>query len=257
MIAHEGEREHANGQEKSPGHRLVIAIGKIFPQMMPSTPPRHGKRLDTRWGEFGILASQYFAPLQFGIPVPASLREAWGRIDKSILLFAYGKPEQQISEDEMNAYKLVGDETEVAPNSTLSDWNRKGLQRLFEIILARENYLSQSLSIPPVISRDGMRTQNPSNPVDQPGTGRQAQYRGSHPLSPRIIRIGFFLLGIIFIGLLLLGGYKAFQIYELITLVRQDAARVHSMISAPGNALERLESVAARLSRYFSKILIT
>ncbi len=39
LIAHEGEREPANGQDKSPGHRLVIAIGKIFPHMMPSTPP--------------------------------------------------------------------------------------------------------------------------------------------------------------------------------------------------------------------------
>ena len=46
--------------DKSPGQRLVYAISRLFIQMMPATPPRRGKRLDTRWGEFGMLAAEYF-----------------------------------------------------------------------------------------------------------------------------------------------------------------------------------------------------
>jgi hypothetical protein len=69
---------------KSLGQQLVTTIGRLFLQMMPSTPPKRGKRLDTRWGEFGILAAQYFAPLNFGTPYPTSLRDAWGRIDQTL-----------------------------------------------------------------------------------------------------------------------------------------------------------------------------
>ena len=117
-------------QENNSGQQLVNALGKLFTTMMPSTPPKHGKRLDTRWGEFGILAAQYFAPLQFGMPLPASLRDAWGRIDQSILWFVYGKADDSLTTVEKDTYKLVGDELDIASNSTLSDWHRKGLQRL-------------------------------------------------------------------------------------------------------------------------------
>ena len=141
-------------KDKSPGHQLVMTIGKLFSETMPSTPPKRGKRLDTNWGEFGILASQYFAPLLFGVPSPVSLRDAWGRIDQSILLFVFGKPENSLSDADKDTYKLVGDEPGVAPNSTLSDWHRKGLQQLMNVIQARENYLSASLSKPAVISQD-------------------------------------------------------------------------------------------------------
>src|SRR5512136_1988404 len=68
--------------QKSAGQRLVQAIANLFKQMKPSTPPRQGKRLDTRWAEFGMLAAQYFSPLLYGEPSPASLREAWGSLDK-------------------------------------------------------------------------------------------------------------------------------------------------------------------------------
>src|SRR5512143_1405446 len=83
--------------EGSPGQQLVTAISGLFAQMMPSTPVKRGKRLDSRWAEFGILAALYFAPLQFGTPSPASLRDAWGRIDQSILYFVYGKKQDQLS----------------------------------------------------------------------------------------------------------------------------------------------------------------
>jgi len=127
--------------KKSLGQRLVLAISRLFIQMMPATPPRQGKRLDTRWGEFGMLAAEYFAPLLFGEPTPASLREAWGHIDQSILLFVYGRPAKPLSNAEKESYKLVGNEPDVAPNSTLSDWHRNGLDCLLEMIVRRENYL--------------------------------------------------------------------------------------------------------------------
>src|SRR5690349_19253396 len=70
-------------QNEGPGQKLVAALGELFLRTMPGTPPRRGKRLDTQWGEFGMLAALYFGPLQFGLPVPHSLRDAWGRIDQA------------------------------------------------------------------------------------------------------------------------------------------------------------------------------
>ncbi|MEW5940082.1 MAG: hypothetical protein AB1750_10495, partial [Chloroflexota bacterium] len=61
--------------EAPPGKRLASAVESLFYETMPSAPPRRGKRLDTHWGEFGLLAAQYFAPIRFGTPRPASLRD--------------------------------------------------------------------------------------------------------------------------------------------------------------------------------------
>ncbi|MFO7585448.1 MAG: hypothetical protein R6W69_12015, partial [Anaerolineales bacterium] len=97
--------------DDSPGHRLVTAIARLFVESLPAVPPRQGKRLDTRWGESGLLAAQYFAPILHGAPVPASLRDAWGRIDQSILLFVSDKPGSQVSQAEKETYKLVAKET--------------------------------------------------------------------------------------------------------------------------------------------------
>ncbi len=69
------------------GRRLLFALATLFADMMPSVPPRQGLRLDTQWGEFGLLAARYFAPIQYGATLPISLRDAWGRIDQAILLF--------------------------------------------------------------------------------------------------------------------------------------------------------------------------
>ena len=154
LIVRQASVEMPELQDKSPGQRLVFAVSKVFTQMMPTTAPRRGKRLDTRWGQFGMLAAEYFAPLLFGEPKPASLREAWGHIDQSILHFVYGKPAQDLSDAEKEAYKLVGNESEIAPSSTLSDWHRNGLDCLFEMILRRESYLSGTLSKPAVITNN-------------------------------------------------------------------------------------------------------
>jgi hypothetical protein len=101
--------------------------------MIPSGPPRAGKRLDTRWGAFGILAAQHFAPAILGTPVPSSQREAWESLDRSILFFVYGRTDG-VSEEECARYRFAGNEIEPTPNSTLSDWHRKGMEQLAELV---------------------------------------------------------------------------------------------------------------------------
>jgi len=229
-------------QDKSPGQSLVFAVEKLFCEMMPSVGPRHGKRLDTRWGEFGILAAQYFAPLRFGVPSPSSLRESWGRIDQSILLFVYGKSDDSISAAEKESYKLVGDELEVAPNSTLSDWHRKGLLRLMEMILTRENYLAKSMSKEAVILQDGgasLRSDDP--PISsEPALIVKSQKRKYRMVIP--------LLLLILLGLLVIGGFKAWKIYNMALVVWHDALRIQELAKAPDPYLERFESVGPELA---------
>jgi hypothetical protein len=220
--------------KKSPGQRLVFVIARLFGQMMPANPPRRGKRLDTHWGEFGILAAQYFAPLLYGEPVPASLREAWGHIDQSILLFVYGKPEETLSEAEKEPYKLVGNELNIAPNSTLSDWHRNGLEHLIEMILRRESYLSGTMSKPAGISQDGQ-------PIDDSRLISKPHKAGR----------GYFVLvflGILLLGLLLFDGVRSWRIYKQVILVRQDVKQLRAMIKSPGSKLTQIKAAGPVLS---------
>lgn len=137
--------------QKNPGRQLVIAASKLFPLMMPSMPPKQGKRLDPRWGEFGLLAAQYFAPLDFGVPFPSTMRDAWGRIDESILLFVQRKEGGASDEEQTTRYSLVSGELEDGPASTISDWHRKGIWRLLDIILTRERYLETIMATKQVL----------------------------------------------------------------------------------------------------------
>ena len=231
-------------QDAPAGQQLVFFVGKIFAEMMPGTTPRHGKRLDTRWGEFGILAAQYFAPLKFGVPSPASLRDAWGHIDQSILLFVYGKPEDMLSNAEKEAYKLVGDELEVAPNSTISDWHRKGLMRLADVILARENYLSKSLSKPVVISPDGQSGVAVDDPTPSPET--KSQIVKDQKPGRRYFIISLLVLTLL--GLILIGGLKARKIYNLAVLVRQDVANIQELAAESTPRVERIKAAGPLLA---------
>lgn len=130
-----------------PGEKLAAALQQVFRETMPSAPPRRGKRLDTRWGEFGLLAAQYFAPATFGIPVPHTQREAWQGIDEAILLFVFGADVTPPPNEAQRAlYRVVGDEPEIAPNSTISGWNSKALESLLAAVEARENHLAAQAS---------------------------------------------------------------------------------------------------------------
>ena len=199
---------------QGPGAQLVGALTDFFAKTIPSAPPRRGKRLDTRWGEFGLLAAQYFAPLQFGTPVPGSLRDAWGRIDHVILLYVFGRGAESLSPGEAAAYKLVGDEPEVAPNSTLSDWHTKGMQKLAEALAAHEQYLTK----------------------EQP---RPRPRR-------RLLQAALLILLLALASFLTWGGFKARRLYDLSLLVWQDASQIRDQV-AGSPSLETAKTVGPAL----------
>ena len=174
---------------KNPGAQLVLTLGKLFRQMLPATPPQDGKRLDTRWGRFGILAANYFAPLLFGRMYPRTLREAWRRIDQAILLFVYDAPADQVKPEQVQAYRLVGDEPDLAANSTISDWHRMGLQDLTELFLNHEKHLSDSSGMPSILFEEEDRGRSRSRPKRRPvdklrqiaGTALAVEYSFASP----------------------------------------------------------------------------
>jgi hypothetical protein len=254
LIVLEAVKDNSELDGKSPGQQLIFIIGELFTQMMPSTPPKRGKRLDNRWGEFGILAAQYFAPLQLGSPLPLTLRDAWGRIDQSILLFVYGKSEEMLSDAEKEVYKLVGNELGVAPNSTISDWHRKGLKRLTDVILTRENYLSNSLSKPVVITQEEQAEARMDDPLPSPETNSEI-VKKQKSLHLYFIFIPLILLTLL--GLMLLGGIKAWNIYKLAMLVRQDVAHIQEVATESTPRMERVKAVGpalANLRQDFTKL---
>jgi hypothetical protein len=225
--------QEVNGDSASPGRRLVLAVSRLFAQTMPSTPPKRGKRLDTRWGEFGILAAQYFAPIQFGAPSPASLRDAWGRIDPSILFFVYGKSPDALTHAEKEAYRLVGDEPGVAPSSTLSDWHRKGLLRLAESIQAREKYLEK-----------------PAPVISAPESGQAADLKKQRTRRNRkALGLTALFLLILLAGILTVGGFKARRAYELALVLRQDAADIQALRTQAASRLEQVREAGPVLTK--------
>ncbi len=148
LVVRQGQNGENPLDSHRPGIRLITAISMLFKKLMPSTPPRHGKRLDTRWCQFGLLAAEYFAPFLYGTPYPTSLRDAWGRIDQVLPLFVFGKPGEELSEQESSSYRLFDENSEPTPVSTLSDWHANGLQELAALFLNTEQYLSRKLSLP-------------------------------------------------------------------------------------------------------------
>ena len=145
-------------EDRSPGKKLVEAVTWVFQKLQPPMPPRKGLRLDTRWGEFGLLASLYFAPYKFGTPKPATFREAWQGIDTAILLFVFGS-DKTVTLEERQKYQLVGGEKETAANSTISDWHRKGLEHLAGVLLHYENTLAgKSTGLKPEHASSGKTT---------------------------------------------------------------------------------------------------
>ena len=157
--------------EKSPGYKLIVVLSHLFCKMMPSTPPRRGKRLDTRWCQFGMLAAQYFAPFLFGTIFPISLRDAWGRIDQAIPYFVFGKASYDLPGSEVARYCLFNDDTEPAPVSTLSDWHIMGLQRLADLFLENEQHLSQRLTqTSPVLHSPGIEIHSGQDKENAPAS---------------------------------------------------------------------------------------
>ena len=151
QIVHQYLMDHPSEEDRLSGHLLLAALEELFRQTMPSTPPRRGKRLDTAWGQFGMLAALYFAPLRFGLVAPKNLRDAWGRIDQVITLYMFGKSVDEIPEEELSPYLLLNDENEVTPPSTISNWHISGLERLADVFLDREKHLSSQWGEPSLV----------------------------------------------------------------------------------------------------------
>ena len=230
---------------KSPGYNLVTALSRLFCKMIPSTPPRSGKRLDTRWCQFGMLAAQYFAPFMFGGVYPTSLRDAWGRMDQDILLFVFGKNVDALNEEKTKQYRLFLEDEEPAPYSTLSDWHIKGLERLFELFINQEQFLSHQQSRPsPILvptGRDGVagKESNPTPVLPDP-----SQKQSSPGKSRRLIAA----VAIILV-LILLGGasLKAWRIYQKVQIVRNDIQELEAVARGPID-LDTIQAVGGLLS---------
>ena len=76
LIVREALEEDPQLREACPGQQLIAAIVRLFSQLRPPAPPRRGKRLDPRWGEFGLLAALYFTPFNHGTPYPNTMMDA-------------------------------------------------------------------------------------------------------------------------------------------------------------------------------------
>ncbi len=210
-----------------PGERLVLALRILFLQMMPESPPHPGKLLDPRWGEFGVLAARYFAPLEFGVPVPISLRQAWSRIDASILLFVRAGSDQPLSQDDLAGYQLVGGEPDSAHVRRLNEWHKKGIEKLTAIFQSYENHLRRMADIP-ANAREG----SGKNANTRKLSGGKTGWR-RHPAA--LIFTGLAMVG------LLMAGYKAWSIYRAWTAVQADVSQLQAEISAPLDSLDLTE----------------
>jgi hypothetical protein len=222
-------------REASPGRRLAVAVEALFYETMPGAPPRRGKRIDTRWGEFGLLAAQYFAPIRFGTRYPASMRDAWGRIDKSILLYVFGREHESLPESQTSAYKLVAEEPEVAPNSTLSDWHRKGIEKLLETIQTRERYLADH----PLEAGEGNAAA-----VAEPDEGR-GRGAGGRVRSGRARKVALATLALILLACVW-GAFKVRRMYDQATVVLEDVARLRDL-TAGGASVETARAAGPAL----------
>ncbi|MBK9927920.1 MAG: DUF4012 domain-containing protein [Anaerolineales bacterium] len=205
----------------SPGEKLIHAVSAVFRETMPGIPPRRGIRLDTRWAEFGLLAAQYFAPAKFGVVAPGSLRNAWAHIDRAILFFVYGRADE-LTQAQFEPYILIGRESGVAPDSTLSDWHRKGIEQLTHAIQVREQYLSRQVE--------------------------DASLASSPKKKPRKVRrwIALGILGL-FLILATLGVIKALHVYGLARVVVDDIYKLQDVSKTP--SIDKLKNAGALLSK--------
>lgn len=220
-------------REVSPGQQLMGALARLFPGIQPAAPPRQGKRLDSRWGEFGLLAALYFTPFNHGTSYPTSLMDAWGRIDPAILYFVYGQPAESLCEQEIKRYQLVGADLEFGAVSTLSDWHRKGLQRFAELIINRERFLSRSRAKPSILLSPD-----------------QALESSEAPPELRLSRIRRWLWLALALALILalgIGSFKSWKIYERGMLVYHDVTDLRERAKGPIEA-RTIESTIPRLT---------
>ena len=231
LIVEQARASTSQLAQTSPGQQLVGALAGLFKELQPAAPPRCGKRLDPRWGEFGLLAALYFTPFNHGTPYPTSLVEGWRRIDQAILTSVYGPSAEGLTEEQIRRYRLVGSDLEYASPSTLSDWHRKGLQRFAEIILNRERCISRTSGRPSVILDPGAA-----------GAQRGSEPRSSFAGLKRAVWVTITLLLVLGAGA---GALKAWRIYQSGLLLYQNVAELREIMQGP----RELEALTAALPR--------
>jgi len=210
-------------KDQEPGQQLIVAVSNLFQKMMPSTEPKNGKRIDSKWAQFGILAAQYFAPVVYGSPFPTSLRDACGRIDEAICSFVFKKPGIELSNDEIAQYQIIGDEAEIIPVSTLSDWSSSAVEKFSEIIDSQERFLYNSSQ-----NILGQKNQNRKNGVQNE---RSLGYRGfwhskEFKLAKKFINVAIVI--ILLVGIVL-GGLKIRKVYQAILPVKDDLVIIQQL----------------------------
>ena len=220
----------------SPGQQLISALAGLFPELQPAAPPRTGKRLDPRWGEYGLLAALYFMPFHHGTSYPTSLLDAWGRIDQAILTSVYGEPVGELAEEQIQRYRLVGGEIEYGSPSTLSDWHRKGLQRLTEVILNRERCLARTSTRTSVIL-------DPDAAQTEPQRSEQAA-PGKYSILKHVFGWTVLLLLVAVLGAVALKGWR---IYQSAMIVHQNADELREIAQGRMD-LDTLATAIPRLS---------
>lgn len=214
LFVRDAVSRHPHLAEKGHGERILFALAQQFRMLMPVSPPKQGVRLDPRWTEFGFLAARYFAPILFGRPAPETYQDACARMDESILLFVYGKPVSDLTREQIDTYRLIGDEFQSTPLSTLSDWNRKGLQRLADAINMHERHLSINGTPPSPAT-----TESTLSAESTPGLRKK--------------RWVWLTVLALFMALLLLGYLQARRVYDAALQVYADARNIQSAIKFP------------------------
>lgn len=226
LVVQQYVSDHPSLQDHSPGYQLLATLKALFRETMPSTPPRRGKRLDTKWGQFGILGALYFAPLEFGSVRPTGLLDGWGRIDEVILRYVFGLPAAEIAEKDRQLYRLVGDEFEAAPTSTISDWHVRGLERLAEVFLDREQLLSAQYGIPsPVLDPDRVAGEEDDEHPEPDAIAGPTVQIGFYQVHKKRLWLGIIAL------LLLLVAWKAGSVLQVARAVRSDISQLEEIIS--------------------------
>lgn len=220
------------------GYLLLEALAELFKGMLPSTPPRRGKRLDTSWGQFGMLAAMYFAEIEFSFPAASSLRDAWGKIDNVISLYIRQKYGEDIAQAEEEKYYLLSNEREITPTSTLSDWHARGLERFSKMLYAKERRLSSNSGHPSPVLDESITTSGGEQPIPRRGFLPWIAQRAG-----KVRRVaGRLVLGLLAIGLLYLGWVGQ----DSYTLARQlyTQAEVLKSELAAGIDLQRAEELS-------------